>query len=407
MTDRTPAPMTQRLVHQPPAPLSLGMRPFFPLAALHGALMVGLWVPWYLGMLSIPSALPPTAWHAHELLFGFVPAILAGFLLTAVPNWTGRAPIVGLPLAGLVALWLAGRVGVALSEGLPPLAVAALVTAFPALLTAITAREIVIARNRRNLIVVAGMVAVTIAPALFHWEMAREGWSPHGEALAIAATLVLIMIVGGRIVPNFTTNWVRKTNPGREPAPPGAYDNLALGVGTLALAGWVIRPAVPDESTASLGIAVLLLAAAGIVLIRQARWVPHRTLGEPLVTVLHVAHAFVPLGFLLAGLAIAWPSAGLDSAAIHTWTIGAITLMSLAVMTRAARGHTGNPLTAPPGTVAIYAGIVLAALTRIAVVLVPSLTLALLPVTAVAWVLALLGYVVLYGPMLMRPRAPS
>ncbi|MBB4268088.1 NnrS family protein [Roseospira visakhapatnamensis] len=397
--------MTQALrPRRTPAALSLGMRPFFPLAALHGAAVVGLWVPWYLGWLSVPSALPPAAWHAHELLFGFLPAILAGFLLTAVPNWTGRAPVVGLPLAGLVTLWLAGRAGMALSDALPPMIVAALVTAFPALLTAVTAREIVTARNWRNLGVVAGMTALTVAPALFHWELAREGWSPYAESLAIAAALTLIMIVGGRIVPTFTTNWVRKANPGREPAPPGAYDRLALGVGTLALAGWVARPAVADGSAAALTIAALLGTAAGLVAVRQARWVPHRTLGEPLVTVLHVAHAFVPVGFLLAALAVAWPAAGLDSAVTHTWTIGAITLMSLAVMTRAARGHTGHALTAPPATVALYAGILVAVLTRITVVLVPSLTLALLPVTAVAWGLALLGYVVLYGPMLMRPR---
>jgi len=384
---------------------SLGMRPFFPLAAAYGALAVAAWVPWYLGWWSLPAALPPAAWHAHELLFGFMPAVLAGFLLTAVPNWTGRPAMTGWPLAGLVGLWGLGRLAVGSSEGLSPLVVAVATLVFPMALTAITAREVIAARNQRNLKVVACLLALVAAQALFHWEWAALRWSPHGEPLAIAALVMLILIVGGRIVPAFTTNWIRKSNPGPVPAPTGRLDRLGLVASAVALAGWVLVPTIPSGWILEGGVAALLAVAGLLTLLRQVRWVPHRTLSEPLVAVLHGAHALVGLGFLVAAIAVAWPLVGLDSAAIHVWTAGAIPLMSLAVMTRAARGHSGRALTAPPGTVAIYVGVAVAMLARVLAVLLPSLMLVLLPLAAVAWVAALLGFVALYAPMLARRPA--
>jgi len=391
---------------------SLGLRPFFPLAALYGAVVVALWVPWYLGVLSLPSTLPPTAWHAHELLFGFMPAILAGFLLTAIPSWTHRPPLTGWPLAALVGLWLLGRGAIAFGGILGPTLAAPLLVAlgtlaFPVVLTALAARDIIAARNHRNLKVVGCLGMLFAAQVLFQWEWATQGWSPYGESLAIAALVGLILIVGGRIVPNFTANWVRTANPGPLPAPTGRIDRVASGLAALALAGWVLRPAVEDIAGMTTALAVLLALGGLATAVRQARWVPHRTGGEPLVAILHIAHALVPLGFLMAAVAVAWPAAGLDSAAIHTWTAGAIPLMSLAVMTRAARGHTGHPLTAPPATVALYGAIVAAMLARVLAVFVPSLAMTLLPLAASAWVAGLLGYVALYGPMLARPRRPS
>ncbi len=227
-----------------PALFTYGFRPFFLFGALHAALMVALWVPWHLGVISIPSAFPPVVWHSHELLFGFVPAVVAGFLLTATPNWTGRLPVVGWPLALLFGLWLAGRIAIAASAHLSPLAAAALALAFPLALAGVLGRELVAGRNWRNLKVLAGVAALALAQALFHYEAWRHGRSTYGDHLALAATLVLIMIVGGRIVPSFTTNWLKQNNPGPLPAPFDRFDMAAMIVGVAALGAWVAAPAL-------------------------------------------------------------------------------------------------------------------------------------------------------------------
>lgn len=384
-----------------PALFSYGFRPFFFFGALHAALMVALWVPWYLGFISLPSAFPPVVWHSHELLFGYVPAIVAGFLLTAVPNWTGRLPVVGWPLAGLFGLWLGGRLAVAFSLSVPPLAVAVASLAFPAGLLAVLCREIVAGKNWRNLKVVAGVTALTLAQALFHYEVWRFGRSTYGDHLAVAATLTLIMIVGGRIVPSFTINWLKQNNPGPLSAPFGSFDKAAMVFGVAALAGWVMAPALP---LLDMPIAAALALAGVLHLVRQARWRPERTLAEPLVTVLHLGYAFVPIGFLLAAHALWTGASPAATGATHAWTVGAIGLMTLAVMTRATRGHSGRPLRAPPGTVAIYALMLAAALARIVAALMPETAFVALSVAGIAWIAAFLLFAALYAPMLLLPR---
>jgi len=385
-----------------PALFSYGFRPFFLFGALHAAAMVALWVPWYLGFVGLPSAFAPVVWHSHELLFGYVPAIVAGFLLTAVPNWTGRLPVVGWPLAGLFGLWLVGRATVATSAALPPLAVALASLAFPAALLAVLLREILAGRNWRNVKVAIGVAALTTAQGLFHYEAWRFGRSTYGDHLAIAAALALIMIVGGRIVPSFTTNWLKQKNPGALPAPFDGFDRFAMVIAVAALAAWVASPALSGTSAA----VAALLAVAGILqAVRQARWRPWRTLGEPLVAVLHVAYAFVPLGFLVAAEAMWSEASTTGTGAVHAWTVGAIGLMTLAVMTRATRGHTGRPLTAPAGTVAIYALVVSAALARLLAAVVPETTFVALSLAGLAWVAGFGLFAVLYGPMLLLPRA--
>jgi uncharacterized protein involved in response to NO len=384
-----------------PALFSYGFRPFFFFGALHAALMVALWVPWYLGFLGLPSAFPPVVWHSHELLFGYVPAIVAGFLLTAVPNWTGRLPVVGWPLAGLFALWLLGRLAVAFSVNLSPLAVALLSLAFPAALLAVLAREIAAGKNWRNLKVVAGVAVLIVAQALFHHEVWRYGRSTYGDHLAITATLMLIMIVGGRIIPSFTINWLKQNKPGPLPTPFNRFDQIAMVTGAAALAGWVAAPSLPTLQP----VLAALLALAGLLqAARQIRWRPERTLAEPLVTVLHVAYAFVPLGFLLAANALWTGTSPATTGATHAWTVGAVGLMTLAVMTRATRGHSGRPLTAPAGTVAIYALMFAAALARIVAALLPETAFVALSLAGLAWTAAFLTFALLYAPMLLLPR---
>jgi uncharacterized protein involved in response to NO len=384
-----------------PALFTYGFRPFFLFGALQAALMVAIWVPWYLGLIRAPSAFPPVVWHTHELLFGYVPAIFAGFLLTAVPNWTGRLPVLGWPLAGLFALWLLGRAVVAGSQWFDPFSVAALSLAFPLALSAVIGREIVAGKNWRNLAVLAGIAVLMLAQGLFHYEIWRYGRSTYGDHLAVAATLVMIMLIGGRIVPSFTINWLKMNNPGPLPTPFNSYDKIAMVVGVLALLAWVAAPLSAALEGAA---AALCLLAGALHAIRLGRWQGWRTLREPLVTVLHIAYAFVPLGFLLAAIALWDGQSPVATGATHAWTTGAIGLMTLAVMTRASRGHTGHTLTAPPGTVAIYALIIVAALARLVAALWPEALFPALSLAGLAWVGAFGLFAALYGPMLVKPK---
>ena len=391
---------------RPMAFLSLGFRPFFLFGSLYAALLVALWVPWFLGLIAVPSAFPPVAWHAHELLFGFVPAIIAGFLLTAVPNWTGRAPVAGIALALLVLVWLLGRGAVAVSEHLDPRATVAICVAFPVILAAVIGREIVAARNWRNLKIVAVLCGLAIADALFHYEISVFGRTKFAHTGAVALVLVLVMIVAGRIIPLFTTNWLLQNRPvgGALPVSFNRLDVASMLLSGAALAAWVLLPLF-DEAPLGVSATGGALAAAGVAnLVRQARWVPQRTFAEPLLAILHVAYAFVGAGFVLTGLGVLWDDTGFASAGLHAWTTGALATMMIAVMTRVSRGHTGRRLAAPWSTVALYAAMLVAAVSRIAVGLAPEHTMVLLPLSGVAWVLAFGGFAALYGPMLLRPR---
>lgn len=378
-----------------PALLSYGFRPFFLLGSIWAGLEVLAWLPMFYGELSLATAFSPRDWHVHELLFGYVPAIVAGFLLTAIPNWTGRLPLQGPPLAGLVLVWLAGRYAVTLSANIGWLGATAVDCAFLLLMTAAVAREIVAGKNWRNLKIVALLGLLTAGNLGFHLEAHFEGVALYSSRLGIAAVLILIMVVGGRIIPSFTRNWLMRRQPGRLPIPFGRFDTACIILSGIGLALWVV---VPEEAPTG----VALLAAAILNLVRLCRWAGDRTFADRLVLVLHVGYAFVPIGFLLAGLSafgITAPSAG-----IHAWTAGAIGIMTLAVMSRASLGHTGRTLIASPALQAVYAAALIAALVRIYAVLHPAWSEALLYVAAFAWAAAFLGFASLYAPILCLTR---
>ena len=383
-----------------PALFSFGFRPFFLGATLWAALAMALWMPMMTGALMLPTAFDPVSWHAHELIFGYLTAVVAGFLMTAVPNWTGRLPIVGWPLAGLFALWLLGRLAVALSAGLPAGLVAGLDLAFGVVFTAMITREIVAGRNWRNLIVLAMLGGLVAGNAVFHWEAATGVYAAQGVGarLGIGAGIMMIAVIGGRIVPSFTRNWLVKRGVQQLPAPPmRGFDKLALAGLLAALLTWLVAPQSP------LAAAALLLAGA-LHLGRLGRWCGHRATAEPLLWILHVGYAFVPLGALALGVAILRPDLILPSSAQHLWMIGAIGVMTLAVMTRATLGHTDRPLTAGAGTVAIYLLAILAALSRIVAGVVPAEAALLQSLSGLAWIGAMAGFAVLYGRLLLRPK---
>ena len=386
---------------QGPALLTYGFRPFFFGAGLWAVLAMGLWIPMLSGHLALPTAFDPVSWHAHAFLFGYLGAVIAGFLLTAVPNWTGRLPIVGWPLGGLAVLWLLGRLAVSVSEGVSPLLVALADLAFPVALALVLAREIIAGRNWRNLIVLAMLTVFTLGNAVFHWEAAQGGMPAQGMGLRIAmgAAIMMIGVIGGRVVPSFTRNWLVKRGAGRLPAPPmQRFDKLALLVLLGALILWVLWPAARITGVA--------LSVAGLVhLLRMARWAGDRTGAEPLVWVLHAGYAFVPLGALGLGAALLWPGVVGLAAAQHLWMAGAVGVMTLAVMTRATLGHSGQVLTAGRGTQAIYALMILSVLARLAAGLVPGQAGALHMLAGAGWLGAFGLFAVIYGGLHLRPLA--
>ncbi|MBB4123696.1 NnrS family protein [Martelella radicis] len=393
--------MARQRAWQGPAIFSYGFRPFFFFGALDAALLIALWVPWYLGFIQVPSMFTPVSWHVHELLFGYIPAIIAGFLLTSVPNWTGRLPVVGWPLAGLFGLWLGARVVVAFSAALPPVFVYLAALALPLALIGFLTREILAGRNWRNLKLIVVLSLLTATQLLFYYENIRYGTSIYGERAAIALVIMLIQIIGGRVVPSFTRNWLKKRDYPVLPPSFGQFDRFVMVISAAGLCAWVVLPAYALEEQV---LGILLMTIGILNLVRQWRWRPLKTLAEPLAFILHLAFLPVSLGFVLAGYAALAGHAGAESAAVHCWTVGAIGGMTLAIMTRASRGHTGHALTAPPATVAIYLAIMIALVLRILAAFNPGWTFSLMPLAGLAWVLAFAGFCVVYGPMLFSPR---
>jgi uncharacterized protein involved in response to NO len=237
-----------------PAVLSYGFRPFFLLGAAWVVVAMALWVGWLTGLPVPEFPLAAVDWHVHALLFGYVPAVLAGFLLTAVPNWTGRLPVVGWPLGALAAIWLAGRVVTTLPTGLPIAAVAAVDLSFLLALAALIAREIVAGRNWRNLKVLLPLSLVLLGQGLFHLDAASGAAAGGiGTRLGLAAVIFLVLLIGGRIVPSFTRNWLARQAPGPLPAPFGRIDMAALALAGAALLAWVAVPgSVPGAALAAL-----------------------------------------------------------------------------------------------------------------------------------------------------------
>jgi uncharacterized protein involved in response to NO len=386
----------QMRAYEGPALLSYGFRPFFLLGAIWAALAVAIWLPMLAGSLSLPTAFAPVEWHAHELLYGYLPAIVAGFLLTAVPNWTGRLPVTGRPLRGLLLIWIAGRLAVAGSAWIGRPWAAAVDLLFLAAVAAVVLREILAARNLRNLKVLLLVGLLLAGNAIFHAGSGLTSGTGYGTRIGIAAAVLLISVIGGRIVPSFTHNWLARERPGSLPQPFSPFDVVALLVGAVALTSWI---AIPEHrATAAAAVAAGLLHA-----LRLARWRGYRAAAEPLVLVLHVAYLFVPLGFFLVAAGIAFPAHLTASGALHGWTAGAVGLMTLAVMTRASLGHTGRPLTATAPTQLIYAAALVAALARIVSAFGWERDL-LLNISATAWVMAFAGFAIVYWPLLTRPR---
>ncbi|MBK7473896.1 MAG: NnrS family protein, partial [Betaproteobacteria bacterium] len=369
---------------------NLGFRPFYLLASGFAALSVLLWIAQYAGWL--PAAyLRTPAWHGHEMLYGYALAVVAGFLLTAVRNWTGKPTPSGAPLIALALLWLAGRVLV-----LTPFALAAAVVnaAFPVAVAIGIGIPIVQSRNKRNYFFIALLLLMGLAVLALHLSnMGIVAW-PERASLQVGLDVVLFIlaVMGGRVIPMFTNNGVPGANATRHPL----VEKLALG-SVLAVLGADLLQAPPAV------IAVLALAAALAHAARLTLWQPWRTTAKPIVWVLHLAYGWIVVHLALRGLA----ALGLVSElfAVHALTVGAIGGMTIGMMTRTARGHTGRPLVVDRFEVTCYVLVALAAAVRVfGGMLAPQAYLAMLIASGLCWSAAFALYAVRYWPVLTRPR---
>ncbi|WP_417413298.1 NnrS family protein [Hoeflea sp.] len=380
-----------------PAILSYGFRPFFLLGALYSGLSILLWLPQFYGELSLSTLFAPTDWHVHELYFGFLPAVATGFLFTAVPNWTGRMPLQGNGLLALVLLWLAGRFAVTFSIHIGWQAALIIDVSFLIAVAMVIAREIIAGENWRNLKVLLPLAILAASNIVFHLEAHFTGASDIGRRLAALAAVTLIMLIGGRVIPSFTRNWLVRENPGRLPAPFSSFDLLSIAVAVVALVLWTARPD-------SLLTAAAMALAALLQSLRLARWAGLRTLRDPLVWMLHAGYLFVPAGFALIAAARFWPDVVSPVAGVHAFGVGAVGGMTLAVMMRASLGHTGQKLKAGLSGTVLFVALLVAAVSRILATFSDSHTGMALHIAAFAWLIAFAGFGLVFAPALSRRR---
>ena len=380
--------------------LGRAFRPFFLAGSAHAALMVVAWVAIWRGMLPGPAWLTPPWWHAHEMLFGLAAAAIAGFLLTASPVWTGRAALSGGPLAALVALWVLGRIAMLAAGFLPAVVVAAVDGAFLPVTALVLTRTVWRTGQLRNYGVVVLVVLLALANAAVHAQAMDLSTVSAGRGLRCAIDLVtaLVVVIGGRITPAFTTNAFLRAGITARVRAWRPLDRLAVASAVLVAVLDLVAPRTVASGVVA-GVAGVAVAA------RLAGWQTARTWRDPLVWSLHAGTAWVAVGYLLVaagdlGAAIP-PSAGL-----HALTAGAMGGMILAVVTRVSLGHTGRPLVLPRGAASAYALVHAGAVLRVGAALAAGpFAGALLMVAGVLWAAAFAVFVVLYAPILVSPRA--
>jgi uncharacterized protein involved in response to NO len=373
-----------------------GFRPFFLLAAAFACAVVPIWLSVLFGLLRPTTYIDATSWHAHEMIFGYAVAVIAGFLLTAVGNWTQRETAVGGSLLGLCAVWAFGRLAMSFPNDLPRGLPAVIDLAFLPLLAVVLARPLLAARNRRNFVMLGIVAVLSAANAVVHLD--ALGFMPVGSArrallVAIDVVVFLSLVIAGRILPMFTRNATGK-----------AVTEAAPSIEALTLASMAALTAidvfVPDSAFARLG----SLFVAALAAVRAARWGTRHTGRHPLLWILHAGY-----GWIVVGLALrAAPLLGFavtGSSAIHALTVGAIGSLTLGMMARVALGHTGRPLVASRAMTIAFGLVSLGAVVRVfGAFVAPASYASTLWVAGAAWVGAFAIYLVAYCPILTAPR---
>ena len=378
-----------------PAIFSFGFRTFFLLAALWAAVAIPLWTLLFLGIGENMTPVFTRDWHVHEMLFGYGSAVIVGYMTIAGANWTGHYPVAGRPIVLLAALWLAGRAAMLAYPLLGPGA-AVIDAAFLILFALALWREQLAASNWRNLAPCIVISLLAVANVGFHARMIMPDLGTASERMTIGLITFLIALMGGRLVPSFTRNWMARRKLTPEPAPFGRIDLVILGMTGAALVLWVFLPFTTVSG------ALLAIAGTGL-LVRLVRWRGWVAASEGMVLVLHLGYFWCALGLALLGASILAPALVPGTAAVHALTAGAMGVMTLAVMTRTSRSHTRRERRADGATLLIYALANAAAATRVAAPFVPSLYLELLVLSAACWSLAFGLFALAYGPMLLRP----
>ncbi len=390
MTDQA----NERAGYQGPVFFSYGFRPFFLGAALFAGVAVPAWVLLRTGIGDSEFFSIAREWHVHEMVFGFLPAVITGFLLTAIPNWTDRVPIRGNQLILLCALWLAGRLAMAIPF-LTPLLSACVDAAFLVIAAGLVWREIVSGKSW-PLALIGGLISLYAgANILFHVLALSGAVTELPERMALALDMVLLALIGGRVIPNFTRAFLAGQGMTEQPAPFSRFDGLSVVLVGIAAVSWTVQP----QAMVSGG----LLMAAGLTnLGRLLRWYGWLTWREPLALILHLGYGWLAMSLLVLGGAIL--GVGLPTTdAVHALTTGAVGVMTLAIMTRASLGHTGRPKHAGPLTLCIYLLVNLGAILRVFGPATDLPTNIVLGVAAVAWSGSYLLFALVHGPFLLRP----
>lgn len=376
--------------------LATGFRPFFLLAALSAIALVPYWLGQLLFGLPFPSRLPAQAWHAHEMLFGYTTAVIAGFLLTAVQNWTGQKTARRARLLGLAILWFCGRLATTFSALLPAWLAAAVDLAFLPVLALVVAVPIARTRNRRNVGMPALLLVLAGANSLL-WlgALASDATQiARGQQLALDVIALLILVIGGRVLPGFTANVVK----GLTVRAPGLLDSLAIAAMVALL---LVDALLPGSLAAPLCAALASCLNAA----RLFGWGGARTLTRPLLLVLHAGFACTAAALGARALA-SWSGVISESTATHLLTVGGIGAMTLGMMARVSLGHTGRPLQLPRSMVVALAAIGASTIARVGgAVCCPSHYREVLLVAGGLWVAAFALYLVYYTPILLAARA--
>ncbi|MCW8916891.1 MAG: NnrS family protein [Magnetovibrio sp.] len=391
---------------KPPVPNSsfvlfnYGFRPFFLFAGLFGALSVPLWVGLFAGHMDMNLIASPALWHGHEMIFGYATAAIAGFFLTVVPNWTSAKVSKGPVLIGLSILWIVGRVAFWSQGVLPYGLVIAADMLFLLGLLALVIRPLINPQYRRQFVFVPILGFIILANAMTHlgvidFDALGIDWGARGLTLGLDSMLVLITIMGGRVTPSFTSSYLGHNTPGVKVQQRPGLDRAVFWITWAVLAVNLVLPL-------SVYAGVISLIAAVLHGVRLAGWQGWRVLDNPILWILHLAYLWLVVGLVLMGLADFGVIAMSD--AVHALTIGMIGTYTLGLMSRASLGHTGRAVHAAPLTVVAYVLITLAALSRLAIIFAPDLSVELVMVSGVAWTLAMVAYCVVYVPILVRPR---
>ncbi len=377
--------------------LRLGFRPFFLFGSVFALLSVAIWLLTLKGILNPHPLNGILWWHSHEMLFGFVTAIIAGFLLTAVQTWTSIPGVKGIKLLALFTLWATARIVIFYSPAINPVFIMLIDVAFLPLTTLLLGLPLFNIRMYRNMIFIPILLLMSFSNAMTYLPQFSFSaqWATQGLHSMVLLVTLLVALLGGRVIPMFTANGVGIT----KVLPIKWLEVSALSILFLLYAGFLLGL---TEYTQAFG--VLSLIAAGLHTYRWLRWRPWLTLKVPLVWALHFTMIFIPIGLALIALHFFTNTVSL-SAAIHSLTVGAIGGMILAMMSRVSLGHTGRPLTVNRLMQAAFASIVLAAVTRsILIALLPAYTLPLTLLSGIFWCIAFSGFLWVYIPILSTPR---